>query len=66
MRDSKHNFIAFLWHALFLAFVTTFIDVNTVFSSLILKIGGTSVHVGNTYHFFKSLFFKTHPVQTID
>jgi MFS family permease len=46
MRDSKHNFIAFFWHALFLAFVTTFIDVNTVFSSLILKIGGTSVHVG--------------------
>ena len=46
MSDSRHNFIAFLWHALFLAFVTTFIDVNTVFSSLILKIGGSSVHVG--------------------
>ena len=46
MTDSRHNFIAFLWHALFLAFVTTFIDVNTVFSSLILKIGGSSVHVG--------------------
>jgi len=46
VRDSRHNFIAFLWHALFLAFVTTFIDVNTVFSSLILKIGGTSIHVG--------------------
>ncbi len=46
MSDSRHNFVAFLWHALFLAFVTTFIDVNTVFSSLILKIGGTSVHVG--------------------
>lgn len=46
MNDSRHNFIAFLWHALFLAFVTTFIDINTVFSSLILKIGGSSVHVG--------------------
>jgi MFS family permease len=44
--DSRHNFIAFLWHALFLAFVTTFIDVNTVFSSLVLKIGGSSFHVG--------------------
>jgi hypothetical protein len=44
--QSRHNFIAFLWHALFLAFVTTFIDVNTVFSSLILKIGGSSIHVG--------------------
>ena len=44
--NSRHNFIAFLWHALFLAFVTTFIDVNTVFSSLVLKIGGSSIHVG--------------------
>lgn len=46
MNNSRQNFIAFLWHALFLAFVTTFIDVNTVFSSLVLKIGGSSFHVG--------------------
>ncbi len=42
----KQNFFAFLWHALFLAFVSTFIDVNTILSSFILKIGGSSTHVG--------------------
>ena len=42
----KQNFYAFIWHALFLAFVSTFVDVNTVLSSFILKIGGSSIHVG--------------------
>ena len=42
----KRNFYAFIWHALFLAFVSTFIDVNTVLSSFVLNIGGSSVHVG--------------------
>jgi MFS transporter len=42
----RHNFFAFIWHALFLAFASIFIDVNTVLSSLILNIGGTSFHVG--------------------
>jgi len=42
----KRNFYAFIWHALFLAFAATFIDVNTVLSSFILNIGGSSVHVG--------------------
>ena len=45
-RIAKQNFFAFLWHALFLAFVSTFIDVNTILSSFILKIGGSSIHVG--------------------
>jgi MFS family permease len=45
-RIAKQNFLAFLWHALFLAFVSTFIDVNTILSSFILKIGGSSTHVG--------------------
>ena len=44
--DAKQNFYAFIWHALFLAFVSTFVDVNTVLSSFILKIGGSSIHVG--------------------
>jgi len=44
--NSRRNFYAFIWHALFLAFVATFIDVNTVLASFILKIGGTSIHVG--------------------
>lgn len=42
----RRNFLAFLWHALFLAFVSTFIDVNTILSSFILNIGGTNFHVG--------------------
>lgn len=45
-RPMGRNFVAFIWHALFLAFVTTFIDVNTVLSAFILTIGGTSLHVG--------------------
>jgi hypothetical protein len=45
-RSAKRNFLAFLWHALFLAFVSTFIDVNTILSSFVLKIGGSSTHVG--------------------
>jgi MFS family permease len=44
--SAKQNFFAFIWHALFLAFVSTFVDVNTVLSSFILKIGGSSIHVG--------------------
>ena len=43
---TNQNFYAFIWHALFLAFVSTFVDVNTVLSSFILKIGGSSIHVG--------------------
>ena len=45
-RIAKQNMFAFFWHALFLAFVSTFIDVNTILSSFILKIGGSSTHVG--------------------
>jgi len=46
MTHYRRNFYAFIWHALFLAFAATFIDVNTVLSSFILNIGGSSVHVG--------------------
>jgi len=42
----KHNFFALIWHALFLAFASTFIDVNTVLSSFILNVGGSSIHIG--------------------
>jgi MFS family permease len=46
IKGSNRNFYAFIWHALFLAAVSTFIDVNTVLSSVILNIGGSSTHVG--------------------
>ncbi len=42
----RRNFFFLIWHALFLAFAATFIDVNTVLSSFILNIGGNNVHVG--------------------
>jgi len=44
--NHRQNFYAFIWHALFLAFAATFIDVNTVLTSFILKIGGNTIHVG--------------------
>lgn len=52
---TKRNFAAFIWHALFLAFVSSFIDVNTVLSSFILYIGGSSIHVGILSAFFIGL-----------
>lgn len=43
---SKWNFKAFLWHAIFLSLAANFMDVNTIVPSMILKLGGTSVHLG--------------------
>ncbi|MBU2515143.1 MFS transporter [bacterium] len=45
-KDFRQNFLAFIWHALFLAFASIFIDVNTVLPSLLLNIGGSSIHIG--------------------
>ena len=43
---SKWNFKSFLWHAVFLSLAANFMDVNTVVPSMILKLGGTAVHLG--------------------
>ncbi len=43
---SKHNFYVFLWHAAFLAIAKNFMDVDTVIPSMLIKSGGTSLHVG--------------------
>mgnify|MGYP000877812547 CR=1 FL=1 len=43
---SNHNFFAFLWHAAFLALAQSFMDVDTIIPSMILKSGGTSFHIG--------------------
>ena len=43
---SKWNFKSFLWHAVFLSLAANFMDVNTIVPSMILKLGGTSVHLG--------------------
>ena len=43
---TRHNFRAFVWHATWLAFTSTFTEVNTVLPGMILKVGGNQIHVG--------------------
>jgi len=45
-RRERINFRAFLWHAGFLAFASSFMDVSTVVSSMLIEAGGTSLHLG--------------------
>ena len=43
---SKNNYRAFLWHAAFMAIASAFMDVDTIIPSMLINVGGTSVHVG--------------------
>jgi len=43
---TKHNFRAFVWHATWLAFTSTFTEINTVLPGMILKAGGDQIHIG--------------------
>lgn len=43
---SNHNFKSFLWHAIFLTFAQSFIDVDTVVPSMLIDSGGSSFHIG--------------------
>ncbi len=43
---SKWNFKSFLWHAVFLSLAASFMDVNTIVPSMIIKLGGNSIHLG--------------------
>jgi len=43
---TRHNFKAFVWHATWLAFTSTFTEINTVLPGMILKVGGNHIHVG--------------------
>lgn len=43
---SKHNFRAFLWHAVFLAFAQNFMDVDTVVPAMVAEAGGQPIHIG--------------------
>jgi hypothetical protein len=43
---SHHNFLAFLWHAVFLAFAQNFMDVDTVIPAMLIESGGGAVHIG--------------------
>ncbi len=43
---SKHNYRNFLWHAVFLALASSFMDVDTIIPSMITNVGGGAFHVG--------------------
>ena len=45
-KRSKINFGSFLWHAVFLALASNFMDVDTIIPSMLVKAGGNSVHLG--------------------
>jgi len=45
-KRSKLNFRSFLWHAVFLALASNFMDVDTIIPSMLIKAGGNSVHLG--------------------
>ncbi len=45
-RYARRNFVAFLWHALFLAFASNFTDINTIIPTMMIRAGGTPVHLG--------------------
>jgi MFS family permease len=43
---SKHNYFAFLWHAVFLALAKNFMDVDTIIPAMMIDAGGSSLQVG--------------------
>ncbi len=45
-KRSKINFRSFLWHAIFLALASNFMDVDTIIPSMLVKAGGNSVYLG--------------------
>jgi MFS family permease len=45
-KTSTRNFGAFLWHAFFLALTTSFMDVDTIIPSMLIKAGGGSFSLG--------------------
>lgn len=44
--SSPRNFKAFVWHGLFLAFATTFTEINTVLPALVVQAGGSAFQLG--------------------
>lgn len=45
-KRSKHNFKSFLWHAIFLALASNFMDIDTVIPAMLIQSGGSSFHLG--------------------
>jgi len=44
--NSKNNFIAFIWHGIFLALASNFMDVHTIIPSMLIKAGGNAIMLG--------------------
>jgi len=42
----SRNYHAFIWHAFFLALTSTFTEINTVISGLLMTAGGSALHLG--------------------
>jgi MFS family permease len=45
-QNSRINIHSFLWHAIFLALASNFMDVDTIIPSMLIKAGGTAFHLG--------------------
>ncbi|MDX2415018.1 MAG: MFS transporter, partial [Bacteroidales bacterium] len=45
-KDSRNNYLSFLWHGLFLALAQNFMDVDTILPAMLLEAGGGAVHIG--------------------
>lgn len=45
-KNSRINFNSFLWHSVFLALASNFMDVDTIIPSMLIKAGGNSIHLG--------------------
>ncbi len=45
-KRSRINFKSFLWHAIFLALASNFMDIDTVIPAMLIQSGGTSFHLG--------------------
>ncbi len=43
---SEKNYKAFLWHAVFLSIAMNFMDIDTIVPSMLIKAGGSSLHIG--------------------
>jgi len=43
---SKNNYVAFVWHGIFLSLASNFMDVHTIIPAMLLKAGASSIQLG--------------------
>ncbi len=44
--NSRVNFIAFIWHGIFLSLASNFMDIHTIIPSMLIKAGGNAILLG--------------------